>query len=189
MSAKKKKVKSKVKKTKNIKVKPSSKKKVKKTKSKSGSDSKPKNKKAKPKKTKAKRISPKISKKSPKANKNLRDEFERQGKDIFFKEKKWTFSHWFKKYSPVIITLLIGLATYFYLIFYLFYPTALLHGHYVQLLALLVFIFLIAGVLIYLGIRAELLFVRILSFIFVFVIFTFLLLFILLANTMQGLGV
>ncbi len=118
----------------------------------------------------------------------LRRELELQGKDIFYPEKRWTFSHWVKKYSPVLITLLIGLATYFYLVFYLFYPAALLHGHYVQLLILLVFIFLVAGILIYLGLRAELLFVRILSFIFVFVIFTFLLLFILLANTMNVLG-
>ena len=44
----------------------------------------------------------------------------------------------------------------------------------------------IAGVLIYLGLRSELLFVRILSFIFVFVIFTFMLLFVLVAHALQS---
>jgi len=115
----------------------------------------------------------------------LRHEMEKQGKDLFYPEKHWTLMHWIKKYSPVIITLLIGLSTYFYLVFYLFYPTTIVEGNYMQLLILLIFIFLIAGLLIYLGLRAELMFVRILSFIFVFVIFTFLLLFILLAHTMK----
>ncbi|MBW2972189.1 hypothetical protein KY359_04100 [Candidatus Woesearchaeota archaeon] len=118
----------------------------------------------------------------------LRHEMEVQGKDIFYPEEKWTLWHWIKKYSPVLVTMLIGLATYFYLVFYLFYPTTIIQGHYFQLLLLLVFIFLISGILIYLGLKAELLFVRILSFIFVFVIFTFLLLFILLAHTMNAAG-
>ncbi|MBU2561618.1 MAG: hypothetical protein KKD17_04925 [Nanoarchaeota archaeon] len=120
----------------------------------------------------------------PRVEEVLRKELEHEAKDLFYAEK-WSFSYWVKRYSPVLITMLIGLATYFYLVFYLFYPTTLIQGHYIQLLILLVFIFLIAGILIYLGLRAELLFVRILSFIFVFVIFTFLLLFILLAYSMN----
>jgi hypothetical protein len=140
--------------------------------------------KAKPAKRKAKK------RKAPvKVESILRQELEEQGKELFYPPKEWTFKSWVKRYSPVIVTLLIGLATYFYLVFYLFYPQTLLQGHYLQLLILLMFVFLIAGLLIYLGLRAELLFMRILSFIFVFVIFTFLLLFILIAYTMQsGLG-
>ena len=102
----------------------------------------------------------------------------------FFAPHKLTFGSWARRYSPVLVTMFIALLTYFYLVFYLFYPTTIIQGHYLQLLLLLVFIFLIAGLLIYLGLRAELLFIRILSFIFVFIIFTFLLLFILIANSM-----
>ncbi|MFH1063817.1 MAG: hypothetical protein V1729_01920 [Candidatus Woesearchaeota archaeon] len=109
---------------------------------------------------------------------------EKETRDLFYPQK-WTLGLFIKRYSPVIITLLIGLATYFFLVFYLFYPTTLLYGNWFQLLLLLIFIFLIAGMLIYLGLRAELLFIRILSFIFVFFIFTFLLLFILLSYVMQ----
>ncbi|MBN1544498.1 hypothetical protein JW898_03485 [Candidatus Woesearchaeota archaeon] len=120
----------------------------------------------------------------PRVEDVLKHELEHEAKDLFYAEN-WSMGYWLKRYSPVLITMLIGLATYFYLVFYLFYPATLLQGHYIQLLILLVFIFLIAGLLIYLGLRAELLFVRILSFIFVFVIFTFLLLFILLAFSMN----
>jgi hypothetical protein len=102
----------------------------------------------------------------------------------FFAPHKMTFGSWARRYSPVLVTMFIALLTYFYLVFYLFYPTTIIQGHYLQLLLLLVFIFLIAGLLIYLGLRTELLFIRILSFIFVFIIFTFLLLFILIANSM-----
>ncbi|MBW2967426.1 hypothetical protein KY362_02985 [Candidatus Woesearchaeota archaeon] len=104
--------------------------------------------------------------------------------DLFEPGRPQTLTHWFKMYSPVVITLGVGLATYFYLVFYLFYPSAILNGHWFQLLLLLVFVFLLAGIFIYLGLRSELLFVRILSFIFVFIIFTFLLLFVLLAHTL-----
>lgn len=114
----------------------------------------------------------------------LEKELREQGQELFSPKQKGLMS-WVRKYSPVLITLGIGLATYFFLVMYLFYPSVLLYGHYMQLLILLVFVFLIAGILIYLGLRAELMFVRVLSFIFVFVIFTFLLLFILLAYTMR----
>ena len=59
-------------------------------------------------------------------------------------------------------------------------------GHYIQFLFFVLFVFLLAGVFIYLGIRSELLFVRILSFIFVLVILTFLIFFILLAHVMSS---
>lgn len=114
----------------------------------------------------------------------LEKELRAQGQEIFVPTQKGLM-HWIRRYSPVLITLGIGLATYFFLVMYLFYPTVLLYGHYMQLLVLLVLVFLIAGILIYLGLRAELMFVRVLSFIFVFVIFTFLILFILLAYTMR----
>jgi hypothetical protein len=145
---------------------------------------------AKAKKKPVKRAKPKKKTAKPKVHHHVEDvlyeELEKQGKDIFYPEKHWTLWHWLKKYSPVIITLLIGLGTYFFLVFYLFYPTTILQGQYIQLLILLTFIFLMAGMLIYLGLHAELIYVRILSFIFVFVIFTFLLLFILLAHAMQS---
>lgn len=115
----------------------------------------------------------------------LKKELDQQGKDMFYPEKE-TFMHWVTRYSPVLISMGIGLATYFFLVFYLFYPITILQGHYMQLLTLLVFVSLIIGVLMYLGLRAELIFVRILSFIFVFVIFTFLLLFILIAYSLQS---
>lgn len=99
---------------------------------------------------------------------------------------KWSFKNWLRKYSPVIITLGIGLLTYIYLVFYMFYPTAVTQGHYLQFLIIILFIFLIAGVLVFLGLKSELLFVRILSFIFVFVIFTFLLLFVLVAYALNN---
>jgi hypothetical protein len=102
----------------------------------------------------------------------------------FFAPRQMTFGSWARRYSPVLVTMLIALLTYFYLIFYLFYPTTIVQGHYVQLLILIVFIFLIIGLLVYLGLRAELLFIRILSFIFVFIVFTFLLLFVLIAHSM-----
>lgn len=106
--------------------------------------------------------------------------------DLFRKEKTPTFFGWLKRYSPVLITLGIGLLTYIYLVFYMFYPTAITQGHYIQFLIVILFIFLIAGILVFLGLRSELLFVRILSFIFVFVIFTFLLLFVLVAHALQA---
>ncbi len=114
----------------------------------------------------------------------LEKELKAQGQELFSPRRTGLMS-WIRKYSPVLITLGIGLATYFFLVMYLFYPTVLLYGHYMQLLVLLVLVFLIAGILIYLGLRAELMFVRVISFIFVFVIFTFLLLFILLAYTLR----
>lgn len=86
---------------------------------------------------------------------------------------------WIRKYSPVLITVGIGLLTYLYLIFYMFYPAAVEQGKYVTFLMIISFLFLAAGILLFLGLKSELLFVRILSFIFVFVVFTFLLLFIL----------
>lgn len=110
-------------------------------------------------------------------------------RELFYPKREHGFMTWVRRYSPVLVTLGIGLVTYFFLVFYLFYPSAIIQGNYMQLLIVLVLIFLIAGVLIYLGLRAELLFVRILSFIFVFVIFTFLLLFILLAHALQTKGV
>ncbi len=161
--------------------------------------SKQKKAKAKPKKIRAKPKAKKVKRKPVKTRpqpKRARstpeqiedayaDAVEKETRELFF-PKKQTFGLFIKRYSPVIITMLIGLATYFFLVFYLFYPTTLLYGNWLQLLLLLTFIFLIAGLLIYLGLRAELLFIRILSFIFVFFIFTFLLLFILLSHAMQA---
>ena len=115
----------------------------------------------------------------------LEKEFKGGSRELFCPINGGTFGTCVKRYSPVLITLMIGLATYLYLVFFLFYPTTIVQGHYIQLLIFVMFIFLLAGLLIYLGLRAELLFVRVLSFIFVFVIFTFLLLFILLAYIMQ----
>lgn len=95
---------------------------------------------------------------------------------------------WLKTYIPVLITLGIGILTYLYLIFYMFYPTSITQGNYIQFLVIILFIFLIAGILIMLGLKSELMFVRIISFIFVFIIFTFILLFILVAHALQGMG-
>jgi hypothetical protein len=119
-----------------------------------------------------------------KVEKLLEAELKKETKDFFPTEHGLKF--WFMRYSPVIITQGIALLTYFYLVFYLFYPEAIIAGNYMHLLILLVFVFLLAGLFIYLGLRSELIFVRILSFIFVFIIFTFLLLFILLAHTMKA---
>jgi len=115
----------------------------------------------------------------------LRQEIANETKDLFY-PPKWTFSIWAKRYSPVIITMLVGLATYFYLVFFMFYPVTIQQGHYIQLLLVLMVIFIVAGLLIYLGLKAELLAVRLTSFIFVFVVFTFLILFILLANNLRN---
>jgi hypothetical protein len=115
----------------------------------------------------------------------LETELKRETREMFFPTEHGITS-WFKRYSPVIITQFIALLTYFYLIFYLFYPEAILQGNYIRLLVLLVFVFLIAGLFIYIGLRSELLFIRILSFIFVFIIFTFMLLFILLAYSLKA---
>lgn len=98
--------------------------------------------------------------------------------DILVQEKKG-MTGWVRKYSPVMITLGIGLLTYFYLLFYMFYPAAIAQGNTVQFALIIMFLFVVAGILLFLGLKSELLFVRILSFIFVFVVFTFLLLFIL----------
>jgi hypothetical protein len=103
---------------------------------------------------------------------------------VLVNEKKGT-TGWFRKYSPVLITLGIGLLTYFYLIFYMFYPAAIMNGKFVQFALIIIFLFLAAGILLFLGLRSELLFVRVLSFIFVFVIFTFLLLFILVTYSLK----
>jgi hypothetical protein len=111
-------------------------------------------------------------------------ELEVERKELFYSDK--SLLGWAKRYSPVIIMQVIGLSVYFFLVFYLFYPQAITQGHYVQLLTFLSFIFLVAGLLIYLGLKAELLFVRILSFTFVFVIFTLMMLFILVAYAMQA---
>jgi len=153
---------------------------------------------AKKRKAKAKARKKTISKKQKKRKKTAKPTkkekmtemvenlLEQEARELFAPPKKPGFSLWMKRYSPVIITLGIGLIVYFFLVFYLFYPTAIIQGHYIQLLLLLIFVFLIAGILIYFGMRSELLFVRVLSFIFVFVIFTFLLLFVLIAHTMQA---
>lgn len=96
------------------------------------------------------------------------------------------FTGWFNKYSPVVITLGIGLITYLYLLFYMFYPAAIAVGKYIPFVIVIIFLFMIAGILLFLGLRSELLFVRILSFIFVFVVFTFLLLFILVSYALKS---
>ena len=144
---------------------------------------------AKKRKAKAKARKKTVSRK-PKKKETMAEKaetlLEKEARELFLPPKKLGFSLWMKRYSPVLITLGIGLIVYFFLVFYLFYPTAIIQGHYIQLLLLLIFVFLIAGILIYFGMRSELLFVRVLSFIFVFVIFTFLLLFVLIAHTMQA---
>ncbi|MBW2964277.1 hypothetical protein KY363_02350 [Candidatus Woesearchaeota archaeon] len=117
---------------------------------------------------------------------DIRHEIEATSQEMFIQEGSLSFKGWMTRYSPVLITMIVGLATYFFLVFYLFYPQTLMYGHYIQLLMLLTFIFFVVGVLIYLGIQAELMFIRIMSFAFVFIIFTFLLIFILLANAMYG---
>ncbi len=114
----------------------------------------------------------------------LEKEFELQTKDMFF-PKHWTFSNWVKRYSPVIVTTLIGLGTYFYLTFYLFYPEVILHGNYAALLVSLIFIFALIGIFIHMGLRSELLFMRVLSFVFVFMVFTFVVMFILIAYSLK----
>jgi hypothetical protein len=149
---------------------------------------------SKKRKSKKKAVSKKPKRKAVKRKKPrhvekvVAEKLDEHTRELFYPKKEHGFMTWVRRYSPVLVTLGIGLVTYFFLVFYLFYPQALLNGNYLQLLILLVIIFLIAGVLIYLGLRAELLFVRILSFIFVFVIFTFLLLFILLAHALQTKG-
>jgi hypothetical protein len=115
----------------------------------------------------------------------MRQEVDIRSDHLIQPGEPWTLKHWAKVYSPVIITLFIGLGVYFFLIFYLFYPIALLQGHCLQLLILVLFIFLVAGLLIYLGIRSETLFVRIMSFIFVFVVFSLLLVFIIIADSLK----
>jgi hypothetical protein len=135
------------------------------------------------KKRKAVKHSSKKKQVSPKVEKLLQQELKKEAKDFFPRGKGLGF--WFKRYSPVIVTQGIALLTYFYLVFYLFYPEAILQGKYLYLLILLVFVFLLAGLFMYLGLRSEMIFVRILSFIFVFIIFTFLLLFVLIAHTMK----
>lgn len=150
--------------------------------------------KAKSRKSRKRTVSKKPKRKAVKRKKHkhveevVAEKLDEHTRELFYPKKEHGFSTWVRRYSPVLITLGIGLATYFFLVFYLFYPSTIVQGHYMQLLILLVFIFLLAGVMIYLGLRAELLFVRILSFIFVFVIFTFLLLFILLAYSLQAVG-
>ena len=114
----------------------------------------------------------------------LLQEFERETESLFPKGEGFGF--WFKRYSPVIITQGIALLTYFYLVFYMFYPEAIMQGNYMRLLIMLVFVFLLAGLFIYMALRSDMIFIRIISFIFVFIIFTFLLLFILLAYALKS---
>ncbi len=117
---------------------------------------------------------------------DIKEEIRRESADIFTQSGKMTWSKWVVRYSPVLITMIVGLSTYFFLVFYLFYPQTIMYGHYMQLLMLLMFIFFVVGVFIYLGMQAELMFIRIMSFAFVFIIFTLLLIFILLAHGMYG---
>jgi magnesium-transporting ATPase (P-type) len=139
-------------------------------------------------KKKVKRSSPKefkAAKPAPaKVETVLLQEFERETESLFPKGDGLRF--WFKRYSPVIITQGIALLTYFYLVFYMFYPEAIMQGNYMRLLIMLVFVFLLAGLFIYMALRSDMIFIRIISFIFVFIIFTFLLLFILLAYALKA---
>ncbi|HII71249.1 TPA: hypothetical protein HA265_00660 [Candidatus Woesearchaeota archaeon] len=109
-----------------------------------------------------------------------------EAKELFNVGNEWNFRFWLRKYSPVIVPLLVGLITYFYLVFYLFYPQLLMEGHVYRFMFFILFTFLLGGVFIYLGLRSELLFMRILSFIFVFVIFSFLLMFVLLSHILRN---
>jgi len=109
-----------------------------------------------------------------------------QGADLFNVGKRWTWKYWLRKYSPVSIPLFAGLITYLYLVFFVFYPDILVKGHYVQLLFFVLFIFLLIGFFIYLGIESELLFVRILSLIFLLVVLSFMILFVLLSYVVAG---
>ncbi len=113
----------------------------------------------------------------------LKKYFEDQVTGLFCRDKHFTFMGWFKRFSPMLISLLIGFSTYLYIVVYLFYPGFLNNNQYIQFIVLLIFVFFITGLFIYLGLRVELLFVRILSFSFVFILFTFLLLFILIAHS------
>jgi len=139
-------------------------------------------------KKKVKRSSPKefkAAKPAPaKVETEVLQEFERETESLFCKGEGLRF--WFKRYSPVIITQGIALLTYFYLVFYMFYPEAIMQGNYMRLLIMLVFVFLLAGLFIYMALRSDMIFIRIISFIFVFIIFTFLLLFILLAYALKS---
>jgi len=135
------------------------------------------------KKTVKKIVKKDSSKSEKKVEQAIIQEIKQEETEFFIGDKTW--SGWAKRYAPVIIMQAIGLSTYFFLVFYLFYPQALMQGHYIQLLILLAFVFLIAGILLYVGMRTEFMFVRILSFTFVFVIFTLIMVFILLAHAMQ----
>ncbi len=126
-----------------------------------------------------------LLKDSPKDSRFVHEELE-LAKELFNVERKKGFAPWMAKYSPVLIPVFVGLLTYLYLIFFVFYPNIITNGHYIQFLFFILFVFLLAGVFMYLSIRSELLFVRILSFIFVFVIITFLIFFILLAHAMSS---
>ncbi|MFC1742099.1 hypothetical protein ACFL3V_06190 [Nanoarchaeota archaeon] len=113
---------------------------------------------------------------------DLMHEVEIEGRDLFAPKDK-TFGSWLRRYSPVVITILAGLSTYFYLIFNVFYPVEGMFAYVVQVIMILMFVLLLGGVMVYLGIKSETLFIRILSFIFVFVIFTFMIFFILISHS------
>jgi hypothetical protein len=135
---------------------------------------------------KARRVALELKEPKTRLEQEIREEICSRSNQMFLSKGPKTCKMWLCRYSPVLITMLVGLATYFWLVFYLFYPQTLLYGHYIQLLILLMFVFFIIGVLVHLGVRAELMFVRIMSFAFVFIIFSFLLVFILLAHSMYG---
>jgi hypothetical protein len=103
-----------------------------------------------------------------------------ESRDIFFPPKKITLRLWVKRYSPILITVLIGLATYLYVLFYLFTPSNIVQQYYLFILVFVLLIFFVAGFLIFVGLKSEWLFIRMLSFIFTFALFTFLTLFALL---------
>ncbi len=111
---------------------------------------------------------------------------DREAKELFHVQKKRTFYNWVKKYSPVLIPLMVGLMSYVYLTFFVFYPGIITNGHFVKFLFLVMFAFLLAGVFIHLGIKHELIFIRILSFLFVFVILSFMVLFVLIAHVISS---
>ena len=111
---------------------------------------------------------------------------EREARELFGAGEPWSFKGWLRRYSPIIIPLFVGLLIYFYLVFFVFYPQVFVEGHYVKFLLFIMFLCLVGGLFIFLGMRTELLYIRILSFLFVFVIFSFLIMFLLLAHILKN---
>ena len=53
---------------------------------------------------------------------------DREAKELFHIHRKWSVYNWVKKYSPVLIPLLVGLMTYAYLTLFVFYPNIIAMG-------------------------------------------------------------